>query len=164
MSKAPGSQVPRADTNVHEKLVLPVMEETLQISRRVVDTGRILRVRKLVNEISVNVDEPLTSEFVDTERVAVGRILRAPIGIRHEGDVTIVPIIEERLVVHKELVLVEEVRITRRREVRKAPQQVTVRREVAVIERFDPVTQQWSATDEGDIQNGYAPGPEASKT
>ena len=153
--------VPGGGNRLQERLVLPVMEETLHVSRRVVETGRAVRVRKLVNEVSVNVDEPLTSEFVDTERVAIGRILRAPVGIRHEGDVMIVPIIEERLVVHKELVLVEEIRITRRREIRKAPQQVTVRREVAVVERFDPDTQQWNAAEEDQVQSGDAsvPGP-----
>jgi stress response protein YsnF len=129
--------------------VLPVTEERVEVGRRVVDTGRTLRLRKQVDEDLVEVREPLTSEFVEAVRVPVGRVLDAPVGIRHEGDVLIVPVIHERLVTRKELVLVEEVHITRRREVRESAQQVALRRESVLIERFDPETQQWLPADEG---------------
>ncbi len=128
--------------------VLPVIEEQLEIGRRVVETGAV-RVRKRVHETTEHVHEPLISEHIDAERVPIGRVLHEPVGIRHEGDVTIIPVVEERLVTRKELVLVEEIRLTRRREVRDATEAVTLRRESVVVERLDPATQQWLSEDEG---------------
>jgi uncharacterized protein (TIGR02271 family) len=128
--------------------LVPVTEERLEVGRRTVATGAV-RLRKRVHEVTEEVSEPLVAEFVETQRVPVGRVLREPVGIRQEGEVTIVPVIEERLVVRKELVLVEEIRLTRRREAHNANQQVALRRESVVIERFDPETQQWLSQREG---------------
>jgi len=128
--------------------VVPVTEERLEIDRRTVESG-VLRARKRVHEDTEEVTEPLITEYVETQRVPVGRVLQEPVGIRHEGDVTIVPVIEERLVVRKELVLVEEIHLTRRRVLREAHERVTLRRESVVIERFDPETQQWLSQPEG---------------
>jgi uncharacterized protein (TIGR02271 family) len=121
---------------------IPVTEEALEISRRRVDTGA-LRVRKHVQEEAVNAQEPVVRDTVDVERVPIGRVVDSAPGMRQEGDVTVVPVIEERLVTRKELVLVEEIRLTRRREVTQASADLTLRRERVVIERFDPVAQQW---------------------
>ena len=65
--------------------------------------------------------------------------------VRHEGDVMVVPVVQERLVTRTELVLVEEIRLTRRREVTQAEAKVVLRREHVVVERFDPDTDQWVA-------------------
>jgi stress response protein YsnF len=132
-----------------EDVVIPVIEERLEIGRRTVETGGAVRVHKHVDEVPTEVRESLVTEHVDTERVPIGRVLQEPVGIRHEGDVTIIPVIEERLVMRKELVLVEEIRLTRRREVREAREQVTLRRERVTVERLDPQTQEWLSQDEG---------------
>ena len=47
-------------------------------------------------------------------------------------------LVEEVLVVKKRLRATEEIRITKRRSVRHEPQQVTLRREEAVVERLQP--------------------------
>ena len=132
-----------------QETTIPVIEEQPGTTRRMVETGGKLRLRKRMEEVPGEVTEPLVSEFVDVERVPVGRVLDEPVGIRHEGDVTIVPVVEERLVLRKELVLVEEIRLTRRREEHELREQVTLRRERVAIERFDPATQQWLLEDEG---------------
>ncbi len=142
MHKQPASEV-------RDEVVVPVIEEQLEVERRTVETGGAVRVRKHVDEVPTDVHESLVTEHVDAERVPIGRVIQAPIGIRHEGDVTIVPVIKERLVIRKELVLVEEIRLTRRREVREAQEQVTLRRERVTVERFDPETQQWLSEAEG---------------
>ena len=49
----------------------------------------------------------------------------------------------------KELVLVEEIHIRRRSELRQERTQVNLRRERVRVERFDPVTQQWLSDEEG---------------
>ena len=149
--KSSDSNLPPPGSGPVDEHVVPVIEESIRVRRRVVDTGRALRVRKLVHEEAVEIDEPLQDEWFDAERVAVGRVVSGPVGIRHEGDVMIVPVVEERLVVRKELVLVEEIRITRRREVRHAREKVTLRRERVVIERFDSATQEWRVTNEGEV-------------
>jgi uncharacterized protein (TIGR02271 family) len=127
----------------HPEEVIPVTEEQVEVGLRTVETGGAVRVRKRVDEVPARIDEPLVSEHVEAERVPVGRVIEAPVGIRHEGDVTIVPVVEERLVTRKELVLVEEIRLTRKRVTHPAQEQVTLRRESVVVERFDPQTQQW---------------------
>lgn len=122
---------------------IPVTEEQLHVGRRVTDTGRTLRVRKHVDVESVDTDASVAHERVDVERVPVGRVVSEPPVVRQEGDVTVVPVVEERLVTRKELVLVEEIRLTRRREEAPARARVDLRRERVEIERFDPDTRQW---------------------
>ena len=81
------------------------------------------------------VSETLARETVDVERIPVGRVVEARPEVRQEGDVTIVPVVEERLVVRKELVLTEEIRLTRRRDTEAIEQAHTVRRERAEVTR-----------------------------
>ncbi len=131
-----------AATDLHtnrEEAVIPVLEERLDVGTRRVETGGGVRVRKTVEEREASVDEPLTKEEVEVERVAVDRPVDGPVAVRYEGDTMIVPILEEVLVVEKRLVLKEEIRITRRRRELHAPQRVTLRREHATVERIgDP--------------------------
>lgn len=60
--------------------------------------------------------EQLYREDCDIRRVPVKRIIEAPVEARYEGDVLIVPMMEEVLVVEKRLMLREELHITRRRQ------------------------------------------------
>jgi stress response protein YsnF len=130
-------------TQDDEVLVVPVIQEQLHVTREVVDTGRTLRLRKQVEEVPAEVREPVTTEVVDVQRVAVGRVVDELPEVRYEGDVTVVPVVEERLVMRKELVLVEEIRLTRRRETAMAEGEVVLRRERVTVERFNPDTGQW---------------------
>ncbi len=126
-----------------DETVISVVEERLEVGKRLVDTGRTLRVQKHVREVPVQLREELAGETVSVERVPVGRAVSEPPAVRQEGEFTIIPVVEERLVVRKELVLVEEVRIHRRQAVRAWEESATVRMESVDIERFDPATQQW---------------------
>src|SRR5699024_9022351 len=86
------------------------------------------------------VDEPLRRDDVRIERRRIGRTLAegevpAP---RHEGDTLVLPIVEEIVVVHKRLVLSEEVRVTRVSGTHRSPQSVTLRKEQVSIERLGP--------------------------
>jgi uncharacterized protein (TIGR02271 family) len=132
-------------TTPHDELAIPVTEEQLEVRREVVDTGRTLRVRKQVEEVPASVREPVTTEVIDVQRVPVGRVVDEPPAVRHEGDVMVVPVIEERLVTRKELVLVEEIRLTRRSAVTEAAADLVLRRERVTVERLDPDTGQWRA-------------------
>jgi uncharacterized protein (TIGR02271 family) len=122
--------------------VVPVIQEELEVGRQQVQTGAV-RVRKASRDEQVEVPAEVVAERVTTERVPINRVVQLRPEIRHEGDTVVVPVVEERLVVHTELVLVEEVRITTHREVRDGTQVVSVRREEAIVERQDPATGRW---------------------
>lgn len=126
------------------ELVIPVIEERVEIRKDLVDTGRTLRLRKQVQEVPTEVKVPVATEVVDVERVPIGRVVDEPPAVRHEGNVIVVPVIGERLVTRKELVLVEEIRLTRRSVVTEQEAGTHVlRRERVVAERFDPDTGEW---------------------
>jgi stress response protein YsnF len=128
-----------------DSTVVPVLEERVAIHKRSVESGGGVRLRKLVHEEVVTVDEPQTTEVTDVERVAIGRPVDEAVPVRHEGDTMIVSVVEERLVTvtRKQLVLVEELRLTRRSVVQHRPQDVTLRREEVLAERLDPASGEW---------------------
>lgn len=120
-----------------QRVVIPVVAEELQVGRRTVETGRV-RVRKLVQEHVEQVDEPLLREEVQVERVAINQLIDQAPAVRDEGDVLIVPVVEEVLVVEKRLMLREELRISKRRISTNESQEVVLRREEVVVERLAP--------------------------
>jgi len=122
---------------VDQPLVVPVIEEVLDIERRRVEVGRV-RVQKHVYERTEMVDEPLLHDEVTVTRVPVNRFIEQPIGVHQEGDTLIVPVLEEVLVVEKRLLLKEELHITRRIMERREPQEVTLRREEVTVKRVIP--------------------------
>lgn len=119
-----------------ETLVVPVIEEQLLLNKRLVDTGAV-RVHLTVSEREVVVDEPTIEDRVEVEHVAINRPIDEPVGPRVEGDTTIIPVMKEVLMVRKQLVLVEEIRLTTRREEVRRPQHVLLRSEMAHVERLD---------------------------
>lgn len=117
-------------------IVIPVAEEQLRVGKQRVESGKVV-VRKVVREHEEEVRVPLVSEEVEVERVAVNRYLDKPVDIRQEGDVTIVPVFEEVVVVEKRLLLKEELHVRRRRKETQHTQTVTVRAEEVRVERAD---------------------------
>jgi len=117
-------------------LVLPVIDETLTVDTRAVETGRV-RVRKVVTEQEELVDLPLRREEVIIRRVPINRVVEGPLPVRYEGDTMIISLLEEVLVVDTRLLLTEEVHITTRRTETHTPERVTLRREDVTIERVD---------------------------
>jgi uncharacterized protein (TIGR02271 family) len=118
-------------------LVIPVIHEELEIGKRRVETGAGVRVQKSAREEEQVVDLPLVHEEVEVRRVPVGREVDAPVAVRHVGDTIIVPVMEEVLVVRKQLRLVEELHIRRTRREHHAPQTVVLRKEEATVERLE---------------------------
>jgi stress response protein YsnF len=90
--------------------VIPLAEETATVDKRQVVTGR----------------------------VPIDRIVETTPEIRTEGDLTIVPVLEEVLVVEKRLVLKEELHIRRRATTETVEVPITLRKQRAVVERIDP--------------------------
>lgn len=113
---------------------IPVVAEQFEvIGTREVETARV-QIRKRVIEDERAVDMPLRRDDVDIERVSLNRVVEQAAPIRREGDVTIVPVYEEVLV--KQLVLREELRITRRTSTQaRESERVLLRREDVEITR-----------------------------
>jgi stress response protein YsnF len=120
----------------HDREVIPLVEERAVVLKRKKLTGG-MRVRTVVREDEEVIDEPLTTEEVEVERVPLDRWVDAPVPVRQEGLTTIITLLEEVVVVEKRLRATEEVRITKRRTTRQAAQHVTLRREEAVVERLE---------------------------
>jgi stress response protein YsnF len=117
--------------------VIPVIQEELDVQTRRVERESGVRVSKTIEECEEVVDELLTREDVEVERVRMNVPVEAPGSVRYEGDTMIIPIFEEVVVVEKRLMLKEEIRVTRRKTSFHAPQRVALRREVPTVERIE---------------------------
>jgi len=113
---------------------VPVVHEHLVVDKERVETGRV-RIAKQVREEVQTVDVPVAQEEVDVERVAVHRPVEVMPSVRHEGDTLVIPVVREEVVVQKRLVVVEEIRITRKRTETTQTHDVTLRREELVVDR-----------------------------
>lgn len=122
------------------EIVLPIVEEQLTLDKRVRETGRV-RLHKIVETRQETLDEPLLREEVEIERVPVGEYVNAPVAIRQEGDVTVIPVLEEVLVVEKRLRLREELRVTKRQTEIRDVQDITLRSERIEVERVVSTTE-----------------------
>jgi uncharacterized protein (TIGR02271 family) len=122
--------------DVASSAVIPVIAEQVDVAKRIVDVARV-RVHKRVSERVEVVAPELTREEITVERVPVNRYVDAPPGNRAEGDVLVVPLLEEVLVVEKRLLVREELRIEKTLvPLPSEPQQITLRREDVEIERI----------------------------
>lgn len=116
---------------------VPLGEETLAVSRVARQVGRV-RVEIVPETHDETVDVDVAEILTEIERRPVGRIVRRAPRPRWEGDVLVVPVVEEILVVEKRLRVVEEVRLSRVRKSRRVKKTVTLRRTRAVVERLKP--------------------------
>ena len=105
-----------ADTGNSDLQELSVVSMTLA-AEDVVVSKRMRRTLVRASRTTFTRDElvevDLKHERVVVERVPVGRIVDAVPPVRQEGDVTIMPVVEEELVVVRRLVLREEVHLRR---------------------------------------------------
>jgi len=118
-------------------VVIPVIHEELEIGKRRVETGAGVRIHKSSREEEETVDLPLIHERIEVERVPVDLPLESPAPVRHVGETIIVPVMQEVLVVRKELRLVEELHIRKVRTETRDPRTVTLRKEEATVERLE---------------------------
>jgi uncharacterized protein (TIGR02271 family) len=118
-------------------LIVPVIEEQVEIHKRQVTTGRV-RLTRQVSEREEVIEESAFRETIEVERVPVNELLDSPVGVRYEGDTMIIPVMEEQVVVEKRWLLREEVRVTKRRTQIGEPQHVTLHKEQVSVERLEP--------------------------
>lgn len=116
------------------EVVIPVTDEFINVEKRAIETGRV-ELRKTVQERVEVVDQPLFSEEVEIERVAINRPLDEAVSSRYEGETLIIPLVEEVLVVQKRLVLREEIHVRKLRTEMHEPQEVHLRTEQVEVVR-----------------------------
>jgi uncharacterized protein (TIGR02271 family) len=117
--------------------VIPLAEETATVGKRQVVTGRV-RMQTVTDTVEELAHADLQQETVEVTRVPIDRIVETTPEVRTEGELTIVPVVEEVLVVEKRLVLKEELHIRRRATTEAVEVPVTLRKQRAVVERIDP--------------------------
>jgi len=131
--------IDQVQPNGQDKLVVPVIREEVQVDKRIVDTGRGVRIHKTVAELPCHIDERLLRDEVEVSHVPVDRIValdEAP-ATRYEGETLVVPILEEVLVVERRVRIKEELRITRTRREAHHAETVMLKSEQVSVERFE---------------------------
>ena len=126
---------------------IPLVEERLQVTRREVKSGRV-RVHVSVEERQETLTEQMSRDDVQIEHVPRNvRVTEIP-HVRLEGGTTIVPVVEEVMIVEKALVLVEEIHIRRRTISEAVDIPVTIKSERARVERIAALTEGPAAASE----------------
>ena len=127
----------RSGAHTVSEEVIPLVEETATVGKRQVVTRRV-RVQTVTDTVEELARANVQRETVEVTRVPINRMVETAPGIRTEGDGTIVPVLEEVLVVEKRLVLKEELHIRRSVAAETVEVPVTLRRQRAVVERLAP--------------------------
>ena len=123
-----------------EDLHIPLHVEEVSVSRG--------EIKKANVQIALNtrtreqlIDEELTHVRVEIERVPIDQPVEAVPPIRQEGDITIIPVVEEVVIVERRLVLKEEVRVRRVSTKEQHQETVVLRQQEAVVTREGPDSQ-----------------------
>lgn len=136
---SPPERRPIAD-DAGDPITISVVEEKAKIEKREIEQARI-RIATHTDLVEEHHRETLLTDEVEVARVPVNRTLdpgEPPPTVRTEGNVTIVPVLEERIVVEKRLFLKEEIHILREQTTEEVDVPVTIRKQHAVIERTGP--------------------------
>ena len=131
----------RLAEETNDSATMRLAAEELSVAKATTETGRV-RVSTHTHEREVLVDENLARETVEIETIPVGLRIHAVPEVRHEGDTTIIPVVEEILFLEKRLMLKEEIHIRRVRTTERFQKKVTLRHQEAVISRVQGATDQ----------------------
>jgi uncharacterized protein (TIGR02271 family) len=91
---------------------IPVIEERARVDKQVVERA-VVRISTSIKQREHVLEEALRHEEVEILRVPVNKEVDAMPGVRQEGNVVVIPVVEERAVLVKRLVLVEELHVHR---------------------------------------------------
>lgn len=110
-----------------EEMRIPVIEESIRVEKKWVETGKV-HISKKVSEHTETIDIPLRHEEVIIERVEINEFIdSAPPAVRYEGETMIIPVLKEVLV--KRVMLVEEIRVSRKEVETFAQEEVSLKKE-----------------------------------
>ena len=100
------------DVEQPDERTLELREEELVVQRKMRDVGEA-HIRTRVEEVPARLEVEANAEEVEVEHVPVGQVVSQRVEPYQEGDVLVVPVYEEQLVVTKRLLLREQLRIRR---------------------------------------------------
>ena len=115
--------------------VIPVIQEQATIHTEIKETAKV-KIRTTVAEVEKTVDVPLVQEGYEVKRIPINQLVDAQPPTREEGDVIIIPVVREVLVVEKRLELVEEVHVIKHQTTVNHKETLTLKREDVHIERI----------------------------
>jgi uncharacterized protein (TIGR02271 family) len=125
------------DNNKNASSLIPVMQEEVNIGKKIIEKGRV-KISKVVKEESEVLNLPTISEQVHIRRIPVNKIIEnTPESVRYEGNTMIISVLQEVTVVEKKLLLVEEIHLTKTSVSSEETKEITLRREEINIERSD---------------------------
>jgi uncharacterized protein (TIGR02271 family) len=116
--------------------IVPLHTEEISIQRQQV-VDETVQVSTITREQEQLVDQELTHERIEIERLPIGRQIDAVPPVREEGDTTILSVVEEIVVVERRLILKDEVHIRRVQVTEHHRETVMVRQQDAVITRTE---------------------------
>jgi stress response protein YsnF len=123
-----------------QDLHVPLHEEEISVSRREIKKANV-QVALVTGTREQLIDEELTQVRVEIERAPIDRVVDVVPPIRQAGDITIIPVVEEIVVVERRLVLKEEVRVRRVSTKEQHRETVVLRQQDAVVTREEPDSQ-----------------------
>lgn len=127
---------PQMDTGEHKSESFGLTAEEAIAHVHEVDRGRVM-IDKTVELVPHEARIDVGTDRIEVDRVPVNTEVDVPPEIREEGDTLVVPVVEEVLVVTKRYRVVEEVRVTKHRDVRTETFQEDLKREVVTVTEED---------------------------
>lgn len=95
-------------SSLQDAQMIPLIEEQLTVGKREVETGRV-RLSRETEEFMQQITMPFQHTSWQLEHVPVNQVVAEVPAIRQTDDLIVFPLVEERLVVTRELFLREEV-------------------------------------------------------
>ena len=128
---------------------ISAVKERLEVGVDTVETGSV-RVRKVIHEETHPLSVTLRHEQVEVRRVPINEAVDERSAPRQDGDTLIIPVFEYVPVVKMQLMLKEEVHITRSESRQEVVREVTSKSEQLVVERREGADGEWKPeTDKG---------------
>jgi stress response protein YsnF len=121
-------------------LRIPLHVEEISVSRRETKKANV-QVALVTGTREQLIDEEMTHVRVEIERVPIDRTVEVAPPTRQEGDITIIPVVEEIVVVERRLILKEEVRVRRVSTKEQHQETVVLRQQEALVTREEPDSQ-----------------------
>src|SRR5712672_4402770 len=119
---------------------IPVFEEEVIVDKHSVVTGRV-RVRTITESVDDVARATLEEQNIEIRRVPIDQVVDTPPSVRTEGDITIIPVLEEVLVVEKRLLLKEELHIRPHTESEVIEKPITRRKQRVIVDRIPELKQ-----------------------
>src|ERR1051325_944854 len=114
---------------------IDVLHEQVNIDKKVVDSGKVFIHKKVYRE-DEEVTVPVAHEKVEIRKISVNKYVDALPAVRHEGNTTVIPVVQEVLVMEKKLLLVEEVHVIKHVVEKTEEHTVPLRKEKVEVERY----------------------------